>query len=159
MIRSLKYWCIFCLFIISCKIPKYAQAQDNILPCSITGLSGLQLHRREPATLPGYSGMVKLGWLGSMWSEIFSQMKFTIFPRCPAHQASPLHIISSMFNKFCWSQGLETLSLFFLKLWSSIWIVIYILNMLAVIWIINTRMLLRSRLNLGFDQSYLRFLL
>ena len=39
------------------------------------------------ASLPSWLGMVNTGWLSSIRSEIFLQMKFIIFQRCPIRQA------------------------------------------------------------------------
>ena len=70
------------------------------------GLPEFELYESGPGHLPGWLGMVKAGWIGSMWSEIFSQMKFIVFPRCPTYLASQLHIISSLFSDFCLFQNI-----------------------------------------------------
>ena len=64
------YWChVYFLF---CEISKYVQTKSR--------LAHLDWGFMEV-------GMVNSGWLGSIWSEIFSQMKFIIFQGCPIKQA------------------------------------------------------------------------
>ena len=56
------------------------------------------------ACLPSWLEMLNAGWLCSIWPEIFSQMKFTLFEGCPTklpfYLGSLLHIISSLFSHF-----------------------------------------------------------
>ena len=56
------------------------------------------------ACIPSPVGMVNAGWLCSMRSEIFLQMKFIIFQGCPTklpfYLGSLLQIISSLFSHF-----------------------------------------------------------
>ena len=51
-----------------------------------------------PAHLPSRLGMIDEGWLGSIQSEIFLQMKFIIFQGCPTKQASFLPGHSAQYN-------------------------------------------------------------
>ena len=65
---------------------------------------GLPFYRSVLACLPSWLGMTNAGWLCSMESEIFLQMKFIIFQSCltklPFYLGSLLHIISSLFSHF-----------------------------------------------------------
>ena len=49
---------------------------------------GLAFHGSGLACLPSWLGMVNVGWLCSMRSEIFLQMKFIIFQGCPTKQVA-----------------------------------------------------------------------
>ena len=49
---------------------------------------GLAFHGSGLACLPSWLGMVNVGWLCSMGSEIFLQMEFIIFQGCPTKQAA-----------------------------------------------------------------------
>ena len=51
------------------------------------GFPGLRLYARGPAHLLDWPRMVKAGWLGSLWSEIFLQMTFILFPPCITKRA------------------------------------------------------------------------
>ena len=56
------------------------------------------------ACLPRWLGMMNAGWLGSIRSEIYLQMRFIIFKavpsnRLPFYLGSPLHVISSLFSQ------------------------------------------------------------
>ena len=51
------------------------------------GTSGLAFNGSGPARLQRWLTMVNAGWLSSMWSGIFLQVKFIIFQGCPAKQA------------------------------------------------------------------------
>ena len=68
------------------------------------GPSGLPFYRSGLACLPSWLGMTNAGWLCSMRSEIFLQMKFIIFQgyptKLPFYLGSLLHIISSLFSHF-----------------------------------------------------------
>ena len=62
------------------------------------------------ACLPSWLGMMNTGWLGSIQSDIFLQMKFIIFKavpsnRLPFYLGSLLHVISSLFSHFCLFQN------------------------------------------------------
>ena len=80
--------------------------------------------------------MVNAGWLGSMWSGVFLQTKFTIFQGCPTKQAAFLPEQHGPYNQlliqplafpkmlFCinsWSEGFEILSPFFSE-YSFLWL-------------------------------------
>ena len=62
------------------------------------------------ACLPSWLGMMNTGWLGSIQSDIFLQMKFIIFKavpsnRLPYYLGSQLHVVSSLFGHFCLFQN------------------------------------------------------
>ena len=62
------------------------------------------------ACLPSWLGMMNTGWLGSIQSETFLQMKFIIFKavpsnRLPFYLGSLLHVISTLFSNFCLFQN------------------------------------------------------
>ena len=93
---------------IFCQLPKYVEAQ-NKHSISSHGLARLDCHYVEveqPAYQADQAVIVKAAWHGSMWSEIFSQIKciFTGFPTKRAvkvdYLANRLHIISSLFCHF-----------------------------------------------------------
>ena len=57
------------------------------------------------ACLPSWLGLMNAGWLGSIRSEIFLQIKFIIFKavpsnRLPFYMTSLHHVISSLFSQF-----------------------------------------------------------
>ena len=68
------------------------------------GPPGLAFDGSGLVCLPSWLGMANAGWLCSMQSEIFLQMKFIIFQGCltklPFYLGSLLHIISSFFSHF-----------------------------------------------------------
>ena len=112
------------------------------------GQPGLAFYRSGPACLLSWLGMMNAGWLSSMRSEIFLQMKFIIFQGCPIKLADfliklliqslllvpecYLHkilklgfwILSPFFSK-CSFHWLQHFSLWF---WLSVWFDICILN-------------------------------
>ena len=51
------------------------------------GTSGLAFYGSEPVCLLSWFSMVNTGWLGSLWSEVFLQMKFVIFQGCSTKPA------------------------------------------------------------------------
>ena len=62
------------------------------------------------ASLMSWLGMMIAGWLGSIRSEIFLQMKFISFKAVPSKRMSfylgiPLHIIRYLFSHFCLFQN------------------------------------------------------
>ena len=67
------------------EIPKYVQAQSSILSIS----------NGWPACLMT-TWMVKEGWLGYMWSEIFSQIRLIIFRGCTFLWVVPLNGLSHL---------------------------------------------------------------
>ena len=69
------YWCH--IYFSFCGIPSQEQA----------GSSWLEFYGSGLASLPSWLEMVNAGWLGSIRSEIFLQMKFIIFQGCPIKQA------------------------------------------------------------------------
>ena len=77
------------MFNFFCEIPKYVQGQNNIISHLIAWPVWIPITQKW-ANLPSWLGMVKADWFGSMWSEIFSQMKFIIFPGCPTKWAVQL---------------------------------------------------------------------
>ena len=67
------FWHVCCchIYFFFCEVSKYVRFYG----------SGL-------ASLSSWLGMVNAGWLGSIQSEIFLQMKFIIFQGCPIKQAA-----------------------------------------------------------------------
>ena len=69
------------------------------------GPPGLAFYESGIVCLSRWLGMVNAGWLSSIQSEIFLQIKFIIFQGCPMKWAafflgSMLHKISSLFSHF-----------------------------------------------------------
>ena len=68
------------------------------------GPPGLAFYGSGLVCLPSWLGVTNAGWLCSMRSEIFLQMKFIIFQgyptKLPFYLGSLLHIISSLFSHF-----------------------------------------------------------
>ena len=69
------------------------------------GPLGLGFYWSGPAHLPNWLGMLIVGWLGSLQSEIFLQMKFffleaTPLNRLPFYLGSMLHITSPVLSHF-----------------------------------------------------------
>ena len=67
---------------------------------------GFAFHGTGLACLPSWLVMVNVGWLCSMRSEIFLQMKFIIFQGCPTKQVAflpgqPVQRIDSLFSNLC----------------------------------------------------------
>ena len=56
------------------------------------------LYGSGPKHLPSRLGMIDEGWLASIQSEVFSQVKFIIFQGCPTNQASFLPGYSAPYN-------------------------------------------------------------
>ena len=79
------------------------------------------------AGLPSWLGMVNAGWLSSIRSEIFLQMKFIIFQRCPIRQAVFLPGQPAPYNHFLFSHfslfqnAILQLAFWNLSLFSSEW--------------------------------------
>ena len=69
------YWCYVYFFF--CEIPKNVQTKNTRLRFYGSGL----------ASLPSWLGIVNVGWLGSIRSEMFLIMKFIIFQGCLIKQA------------------------------------------------------------------------
>ena len=87
------------------EIPTYVHAQKNILP-PLMGLPTWIGISWKWANMLTELGMVNVGWICSMQSEIFLQMKFIIFKVVPPNRLhfyldSPLHRISSLFSNLC----------------------------------------------------------
>ena len=55
--------------------------------------------------LASWPSMVNAGWIGSNRSKIFFQMELIILQGCSIKQATPFHIISSLFSLFCFFQN------------------------------------------------------
>ena len=51
------------------------------------GTSGLAFYGSAPACLLSWFSMVNTGWLVSLWSEVFLQMKFVVFQGCSTQLA------------------------------------------------------------------------
>ena len=93
---------IFIFF--SGKFLNVRRARSTTYPLRQPGPPGLDFYGSELACLPSCLGMVYAGWLYSIRSEIFLQMKLIIFQGCPTklpfYVGSLLHIISSLFSYF-----------------------------------------------------------
>ena len=87
--------------------PKMCKLRTTLYLVWSAGPPGLQLY-----------GWWKLARFGSMWLEIFSQMKFITFLVCPTSQASSFHIISSLFSHFCLFQNAILHKMLKLGLWN-----------------------------------------
>ena len=88
------------------------------------------------ACLPSWLGMINTGWLGSIRSEIFLQMKFVIFKAAPLNRllfylgtacfmysapySATFTCSRMLFCMKCWSYGFEILSPFFSE-FSFLW--------------------------------------
>ena len=99
MIAPFKYFQVpLAKAILFYKVPNYLQAQNNILSHLMGWLSWIKFIWKWSSHLLGWLGMVKVGCLGSIWSEIFLRMKafFQAVPltSCPTYVTSLLHIIS-----------------------------------------------------------------
>ena len=100
------FWLVYCSYIyfFSGKFLKVRRPRTTTYPLRQPGPAGLTFYGSELACLPSCLGMVYAGWLYSMRSEIFLQMKLIIFQGCPTkllfYLGSLLHIISSLFSYF-----------------------------------------------------------
>ena len=92
---------------------------------------GLAFYGSGLVCLPSWLGVTNAGWLCSMRSEIFLQMKFIIFQgyptKLPFYLGSLLHIISSLFSHFrSWDypeySQLDRKS----KIWFFIFLIVYV---------------------------------
>ena len=98
------------MFIFFCEIPIYASLEQHSISFKWTCLPGLAFYGSGLACLLSWLGMANEGWLGSMRSKIFLQMKFIIFKAAPPNRppfylGSLLYIISSLFSHFCLFQN------------------------------------------------------
>ena len=105
------YWAAIFIF---CKIPICASLEHYSL--FLRAGKGL-------TSLPSWLGIVNGGWLGSMRSKFFLQMKFIFFKavrpdRLPFYLGSPLHIMNSLFTQFCSFQNDVLLKMFKLGYWN-----------------------------------------
>ena len=64
-------------------------------PLWLPGPPGLALYGSRLACLPSWLRMLNVGWLCSMQSDHFLQMKFIIFQGCPT---KPPFLLSSLFH-------------------------------------------------------------
>ena len=99
------FWHVYCyhVYFFFCEISKYVQAKNRLAHLDWHFRSGL-------ACLPSWLGLMNTGWLGSIQSDIFLQMKFIIFKavpsnRLPYYLGSQLHVVSSLFGHFCLFQN------------------------------------------------------
>ena len=74
-------WYVYCCYIyfFSGKFLDVCKPRTTTYPIWQPGPSGLPFCRSRLACLPSWLGMTNAGWLCSMQSEIFLQMKFIIF--------------------------------------------------------------------------------
>ena len=144
------------LLIFFSEISKYVQAKSNILSPLTGWPTWIGILWKGLTCLPRWFVLANTGWVGSLRSDIFLQIRFIIFQDCHTKQAafhlsSPLHIISSLFSPFClfqsvilhkmlklgfWKFKLIFLdavfigcNIFFLWFWLSVWIDICILTL------------------------------
>ena len=92
------------MFVFFWEILKCVQAYNNNISLWKPGPHGLAFYGSGLVCLPSWLGMVNVGWLCSMLSEFFLQIKFITFQGCPTklpfYLGSLLHIISSLFSCF-----------------------------------------------------------
>ena len=88
------YWCYDCFFF--CKNSEICAIQERDDP------PWLAFYGNGLASWPS---MVNAGWIGSNRSKIFFQMELIILQGCSIKQATPFHIISSLFSLFCFFQN------------------------------------------------------
>ena len=86
------FWYVYCCYVyfFSGKFLNVCKPRTTTYPLWQPGPPGLAFYGSGLACLPSWLGMVNAGWLCSMWSEIFLQMKFIIFQGCPTKQAAVL---------------------------------------------------------------------
>ena len=109
-----------------CDVPICASLEQSFYCLWRAGSPGSAFYGSGVVCLPSWLGMVNGGWLISMWSEIFLQMKFIIFQGCPTKQAAFLSWQPAPYNQLliqpllhfcikCWSLDFEILSSLFSK--------------------------------------------
>ena len=100
------FWYVYCFYVhfFSGKFLNVCKPRTTLYPLWQPDPPGLAFYGSGLACLPSWLGMVYAGWLYSMRSKIFLQMKFIIFQGCPTklpfYLGSLLHIISSLFSHF-----------------------------------------------------------
>ena len=85
------FWYIYCCYVyfFSGKFLNICKPRTTTYSLWQSGLPGLAFHGSGLACLTSWLGMVNAGWLCSMRSEIFLQMKFIIFQSCPTKPGQP----------------------------------------------------------------------
>ena len=85
------FWYVYCcnVYIFSGKFLNVCKPRTTTYPLWQPGPPGLAFYGSGLACLPSWLGMVNEGWLCSMRSEIFLQMKFIIFEGCPTKLGQP----------------------------------------------------------------------
>ena len=97
---------VYCCYVyfFSGKFLNVWKSRTITYPLWLPGPPGLAFYESGLACLPSWLGIMNAGWLCSMRSGIFLQMKFIIFLVCPTKLpllgGTLLHIISSLFRHF-----------------------------------------------------------
>ena len=101
MIGPLKFWHIYCChaYFFSVRFLNMCKARTTLYLLWQIGPPGLGFDESWSARLQSWLGMVNLGRLGSMQSEIFLKMKFIIIQGCPTKQAAYLHGQHAPYNQ------------------------------------------------------------
>ena len=87
LVHFLTYLLLPCLFF-SAAILNLCKPRTTLFLLCRAGLPRLAFYGKGLACSPSWLRMVIAGWLGSMRSEIFLQMKFIIFQGCPTKQVA-----------------------------------------------------------------------
>ena len=82
------FWHVYCCFV--AVFLNVCKPRTTTYPLWQSGLPGLAFYGSGLACLPGWLGMVNAGWLFSMQSAIFLQMKLIIFQGCPTKLGQPV---------------------------------------------------------------------
>ena len=88
-----------CLIFFFCEVPICASLEQSFYRLWRAGPPRSAFYGSGLACLPSWLRMVNGGWLISMWSEIFLQMKFIIFQGCPTKQAAFLSWQPTPYNQ------------------------------------------------------------
>ena len=104
MTGPLKFWHVYCChvyYFFSARFLYMCKLRTTFYLLWRAGPPGLAFYGSGLACLPSWLEMMNAGWLGSMQSEIFLSPP----NRLPFYLGRPLHIISSLFSKFCLFQN------------------------------------------------------
>ena len=96
------FWYVYCccVYFFSGKFLNVCKPRTTTYPLWQPGPPGLAFYGSGLACLPSWLGMVNAGWLCSMRSEIFLQMKFIIFQGCPTKLGQPTPYIQLLISHF-----------------------------------------------------------
>ena len=102
MIGPLKFWQIYCcyVYLLSARFLNMCKTTTTFYLLWRAGPPGFGFYGSGSARLQSWLGMVNVGRLGSMRSEISLKMKFIIFQGCPIKQATFLPGQSAPYNQF-----------------------------------------------------------